>query len=82
VQAIADWPGGLASHQQDHGGPGSSWPDLLQVALSVKAGTISSAQRMLAKFRAGDPNASGVERALVAHGARPCQAGEDRARYL
>ena len=38
--------------------------------------------RMLAKFRAGDPNASGVERALVAHGARPCQAGEDRARYL
>jgi len=38
--------------------------------------------RMLAKYRAGAPNAGAVERALVAHGASPRAHGEDRASYL
>ena len=38
--------------------------------------------RMLAKYRAGDPNAAGVERALVEHGAPPRSPAEDRATYL
>jgi hypothetical protein len=38
--------------------------------------------RMLAKYRAGAPNAGAVERALVAHGASPRTRGEDRASYL
>ena len=38
--------------------------------------------RMLAKYRAGDPNAGGVERALVAHAAPPRSPAEDRASYL
>jgi hypothetical protein len=38
--------------------------------------------RMLAKYRAGAPNAGAVERALVAHGAPPRVRREDRASYL
>jgi len=38
--------------------------------------------RMLAKYRAGDPNAGAVERTLITHGAPPRQAAEDRALYL
>jgi hypothetical protein len=38
--------------------------------------------RMLAKYRAGAPNAGAVEWALVAHGASPRAHGEDRASYL
>jgi hypothetical protein len=38
--------------------------------------------RMLAKYRAGDPNAGGVERALVAHGALARSPAEDPATYL
>ena len=38
--------------------------------------------RMLAKYRAGAPNAGAVERALVARGAPPRAQGEDRPSYL
>ena len=38
--------------------------------------------RLLAKYRAGAPNAGSVERALVGHGAPPRTPDEDRARYL
>jgi hypothetical protein len=38
--------------------------------------------RMLAKYRVGAPNAGGVERALVAHGAPPRAKNEDRRSYL
>ena len=38
--------------------------------------------RMLAKYRAGAPNAGAVERALVAHGAPLRAHAEDRASYL
>lgn len=38
--------------------------------------------RMLAKYRAGDPNARGLELALVAHGAPPRALDDDPARYL
>ena len=38
--------------------------------------------RLLAKYRAGAPNAGSVERALVSHGAPPRAAAEDRAQYL
>jgi hypothetical protein len=37
--------------------------------------------RMIAKYRAGDPNAGSVERALVNHGARPREAAEDPRQY-
>jgi hypothetical protein len=38
--------------------------------------------RMLAKYRAGAPNAGAVERALVARGAPPRADGEGRLSYL
>ena len=38
--------------------------------------------RMVAKYRAGDPNAAPVERALLAHGAPARGPGEERGRYL
>jgi hypothetical protein len=38
--------------------------------------------RMLAKYRVGSPNAGGVERALVAHGAPPRKEHEERGSYL
>ena len=37
---------------------------------------------MLAKYRADDPNAMGVERMLLKHGAPPRIADEDGAAYL
>ena len=38
--------------------------------------------RMVAKYRAGDPNAAPVERALLARGAPARGPGEERGRYL